>query len=194
MQGMRTTLLLDPHPLQPSTFGSWHIPSMLLIFSYSNLYLTFHKVLCMVWIATIALKSGLKMCLEKFKNENLPTRGRWTPLPLDPILYSLGPLCLGTYHIHYWCSLFQPFIQSFVWFLITTKALKSGLKMRLARFKNQKFPTQGKGTSLPLDPHPLQPWLFLPRHVQVHYWCFPIPTFILPFIKSFVWFELLQKR
>ena len=48
MQGMRTPLLLDPHPLQPSPFGSWHIPSMLLIFSYSNLYLTFHKVLCMV--------------------------------------------------------------------------------------------------------------------------------------------------
>ena len=114
MQGMRTPLLLDPHPLQPSPFGSWHIPSMLLIFSYSNLYLTFHKVLCMVWIATIALKSGLKMCLEKFKNENLPTRGRWTPLPLDPILYSLGPLCLGTYHVCYWCSLFYLFIQSFV--------------------------------------------------------------------------------
>ena len=116
MQGMRTPLLLDPHPLQPSPFGSWHIPSMLLIFSYSNLYLTFHKVLCMVWITTIALKSGLKMYLEKLKNKKFSYPEKVDTPSLGPIPYSLGPLCLGTYHIHYWCSLFQPFIHSFVWF------------------------------------------------------------------------------
>ena len=47
----------------------------------------------------------------------------------------------------------------------TTKALKSGLKMHLARFKIENFPTQGKGTSLHLDPHPMQPQPFLPRHL-----------------------------
>ena len=38
--------------------------------------------------------------------------------------------------------------------LITSKALKIGLKMHLERLKNQKFSTQGKGTPLPLDPNP----------------------------------------
>ena len=140
-KGVRTPLSLDPHPPQPWPFGSWHIIDV----SYSYLYLTFYKDLCMVWITTIALKSGLKMHVEKLKIRNFPTQGKWTPLRLDPIPCSLGPLCLGTYHIHYWCSLFQPFIQSFVWFLITTKALKSGLKMHLARFKNRKFSYPGKG-------------------------------------------------
>ena len=47
------------------------------------------------------LKSGLKMYLEKLKIKKIPTQGKWTPLPLNPIPYSRGPLCLGTYHMHY---------------------------------------------------------------------------------------------
>ena len=34
--------------------------------------------------------------------------------------------------------------------------VKSALKMRLRRSKIQKFSTQGKGTPLPLEPHPPQ--------------------------------------
>ena len=43
-KGVRTPLPLDPHPPQPWPFGSWHIIDV----SYSYLYLTFYKDLCMV--------------------------------------------------------------------------------------------------------------------------------------------------
>ena len=43
-KGVRTPLSLDPHPPQPWPFGSWHIIDV----SYSYLYLTFYKDLCMV--------------------------------------------------------------------------------------------------------------------------------------------------
>ena len=49
------------------------------MFSYSNLYLTFYKELCMVLITTKALKSGLKLRLERFKNKKIFQP--WTPSP-----------------------------------------------------------------------------------------------------------------
>ena len=52
------------------------------MFSYSNLYLTFDKELCMVWITTKALKSGLKLHLERFKNQKFSYPGKGdTPSP-----------------------------------------------------------------------------------------------------------------
>ena len=53
-----------PHPLQPWSFVPWHIPSMLLM----SLILPFYPELCMVSTTTKALKSGLKMCLARFRN------------------------------------------------------------------------------------------------------------------------------
>ena len=50
-----------------------------------------------------------------------------------------------------------------VW--ITTKALKSGLKLRLKRFKNQKIPYPGKGNTPSPGPPPQQPWLFRPWQI-----------------------------
>ena len=38
--------------------------------------------------------------------------------------------------------------------------------MQLERFKNQKFPTQGKETPPSLDLNPTQPWPFWPWHIQ----------------------------
>ena len=47
-QGKGTPLSLDHHPMQPWPFKTWHKPSMLLMFSYSNLYLPFYKELGML--------------------------------------------------------------------------------------------------------------------------------------------------
>ena len=132
---MRTPLPLDPNPLQPWLLAytmyvidvsySYLYLSILLIFSYSNLYLTFYKVLCMVWITTIASKSGLKMHLEKFKNEK-----SFVPWHTPSMLLM---------------SLILPFYPELCMVSTATKALKSGLKMCLARFRNWKFSYPGKG-------------------------------------------------
>ena len=45
------------------SFVPWHTPSMLLM----SLILPFYPELCMVSTATKALKSGLKMCLARFR-------------------------------------------------------------------------------------------------------------------------------
>ena len=52
---------------------------------------------------------------------------------------------------------------------ITTKALKSDLKLRLARFENLKFSYLGKVDISSPGPYPLQPWPSVPWHIGTKY-------------------------
>ena len=105
------------------------------------------------------------MCLARFKNQKFssPEKG---DIP-SPGPHPLQPWLFVPWHIPSMLLMFLilPFYPELCMVSTTTKALKSGLKMHLARFKIENFPTQGKGTSLHLDPHPMQPQPFLPRHL-----------------------------
>ena len=74
--------------------------------------------------------------------------------------------------------------------LITSKALKIGLKMHLERLKNQKFSTQGKGTPFPLDPNPHSLALCALAHTT---YTIDVPYFNLLYIVL-CGFKLLQKH
>ena len=75
-----------------------------------------------------------------------------------PITCSHSPLQLGMYQENYWCFLIPtfifPFVKSFIW-LNYYKSIKkwSEIVSREVQ-KSKKFPTQGKGTPLPLNPIP----------------------------------------
>ena len=141
--------------MQPWPFRPRHVPSTLLMFSYSNLYLTFYKELCMVLITTKALKSGLKLRLKRFKNQKISFPGKGDALSPGPLPNSLGSSGLSKYQVHYKCLLILNFIVlSLV--LIATKAFKSGLRMHLERFKIKNFLPRERGHSFPWTPS-LQP-------------------------------------
>ena len=85
------------------------------------------------------------MRLEKFKNEKFSYLGKVnTPFP-GP--HPLQPWLFVPWHIPSMILMFLilPFYPELCMVSTTTKALKSGLKMRLARFKNRKFSYPGKG-------------------------------------------------
>ena len=85
------------------------------------------------------------MRLARFKNlkfsypekGDIPSPG---PHPLQPWLFV--PLNIPSMLLMF---LILPFYPELCMVATTTKALKSGLKLRLARFKNQKFSYPGKG-------------------------------------------------
>ena len=161
--------------MQHWPFRPRHVPSTLLMFSYSNLYLTFYKELCMVLITTKALKSGLKLRLKRFKNQKISFPGKGDALSPGPLPNSLGSSGLSKYQVHYKCLLILNFIVlSLV--LIATKAFKSGLRMHLERFKIKNFLPRERGHSFPWTPYP-QPWPFGPRHIP----CTPLMLLILTF-------------
>ena len=74
--------------------------------------------------------------------------------------------------------------------LITTKALKSCLKLLLEKFNNQEFSYPGKGDTSSPGPHPPKPWPFRPQRILSTL----LMLLILSFYKSFLLFELLQKH
>ena len=81
----------------------------------------------------------------RFKNQifSYPEKG---DIP-SPGPHPLQPWLFVPWHIPRMLLMFLilPFYPELCMVSTTTKALKSGLKMRLARFKNQKFSYPGKG-------------------------------------------------
>ena len=128
-RGKGAPLLLDHFPC---SLGPCHIPSKLLLL----LILTEKQ-------------------LKRFKKEKSSTQGKGTPLPSDH--NPLQPWPFGSLHMPSTLLMFLilTFYTEHCMVSITTKALKSGLKMQDLKIKN--FPNQGKGIFLPLDPHYMQP-------------------------------------
>ena len=118
-QGNGIPLSLDHFP---RSLGPCHLPSKLLLL----LILTEKQ-------------------LKRFKKQKSPTQGKGTPLPLDH--NPLQPWPFGSLHMPSTLLMFLilTFYTEHCMVSITTKALKSGLKMRLARCINQKFSYPGKG-------------------------------------------------
>ena len=105
------------------------------------------------------------MHLERFKIKSfLPReRGHSFPRTPSPQLLPFGPC-------HIPCTpltlLILTFYSELCMVLITTKELKSGLKMWLERFKNLKISYPGNGDTPSLGSlSPPQPWPFGPWHI-----------------------------
>ena len=79
--------------------------------------------------------------LRGSKIQNLQPRERGHPFT-TPIPWSLGPLYMPSVLLMF---LILTFFTDLCLVSITTKVLKSGLKMRLARFINKKISYPGKG-------------------------------------------------
>ena len=135
------------------------------------LILTFCKEHSMVPITTKALKSALKMHLERVKTINFIPQERGHPFP-----WTTSPAALGltTYQVRFWDA-FSNLFNRALYGTITEQELKSGLKMQFNRFKNKKPPTQGKRTPIH-NPNPLQPWPFGPLHMPSMLLMFLIQT------------------
>ena len=117
----------SPGPLPPEPWPC-HIPSKLL----------------MLLILT-------EMQLKRFKKQKSPTQGKGTPLSSDHNPLQPWPFAYAKYPIDVpYFNLLYRALYSFNYY---KKKLKSGRKMRLARFLNQKFSYPVKGIFLPLDTH-----------------------------------------
>ena len=86
-----------------------------------------------------------EMQLKMFKKQKSPTQGKGMPLPSDH--NPLQPWPFGSLYMPSTLLMFliSTFYTKLCMVSITTKALKSGLKMRLARCINQKISYPGKG-------------------------------------------------
>ena len=109
---------------------------LLFYFLILTFILPFIKFFAWFELLQYALKSGLKMHLEKFKNEKFSYPGKVDTLSPGP--HPLQHWSFVPWHIPSMLlmSLVLPFYPNLCMVSITTKALKSGLKMCLARFRN----------------------------------------------------------
>ena len=143
-QGKGTPLFLDPIPCNPGPLGlaTYQVPTLLML-----LILTFYTELCKYYNSIEKWSENATREIQKSKI-SYPGKGD------TPFLGSQSPpLALALLAFEH------------------TKVLKSGLKLRLERFKKQNFPTKGKGKPLSLDPipHSLSPSGL--GNYQVHYLC-----------------------
>ena len=134
-----------------------------------------------------------EMQLKRFKKQKSPTQGKGTPLssdhnPLQP--WPFGPLHMPSTLLMF---LILTFYTELYMVSITTKKLKSGLKMRLARLLNKKISYPGKG-DIPSYGSPSQPQSFAVRHVPRILLMFSYSNLYLSFCKELCMVKLLQKR
>ena len=116
-----------------------------------------------------------------FKKQKSPTQGKGMPLPSDH--NPLQPWPFGSLHMPSTLLMFLilTFYTEHCMVSITTKALKCKI------YKSKIFLSRERGYSFLWIPitcshSPLQLGMY-----QENYWCFLIPTFIFPFVKSFIW-------
>ena len=156
----------SPGPLPPEPWPC-HIPSKLL----------------MLLILT-------EMQLKRFKKQKSPTQGKGTPLSSDHNPLQPWPFAYAKYPIDVpYFNLLYRALYSFNYY---KKKLKSGRKMRLARFLNQKFSYPVKG-DIPSFGYPSQPQSFAVRHVPRILLMFSYSNLYLSFCKELCMVKLLQK-